>query len=203
MIKNLIFDFGDVFINLDKQGASEKALRLFNLDEFTNELTSVNILYEQGLLSTDEFLEFYTDNFPKLSKNDIIAFWNAILKDFPVHRLKFIQELARQNDFRLFLLSNTNELHINWIKSNIDFYEEFKSCFEGFYLSHKIQLRKPNADIFNFVLEENKLVPQECLFIDDTSENIITAQNLGFQTWNIDEKTEDVANLFTIKKDLF
>lgn len=203
MIKTIIFDFGDVFINLDKEGAMKNALNLFELHEFPEDLSAVNSIYEQGLMTTDEFLEFYLDNFPNLDKDDILDAWNFILKDFPKHRLEFIQKLAEDKIYKLILLSNTNELHIDWIKHNVRFYEDFKSCFDAFYLSHEINLRKPNATIFDFVLEENKLIANECLFIDDTLENIEAASKLDINTWHINEKTEDITSLFTIKSDLF
>ncbi|WP_191860046.1 HAD family hydrolase [Hanstruepera ponticola] len=202
-IKTLIFDFGNVFINLDKEGAMQNALSLFELDEFPDELIAINTLYEQGLISSDEFLEFYQDNFPKLSRKTILDAWNIILKDFPKHRLEFIQKLAKENQYKLILLSNTNELHINWIKEHVSFYNNFKASFNQFYLSHEIGLRKPTKDIFQFVLDENDLVDQECLFIDDTKENTDTAIKMGFHTWNIDETSQDVSNLFSIKSDLF
>lgn len=202
-IKTIIFDFGDVFINLDKQGAMQHALHIFGLDELPEDLVAINTLYEQGLLSTVEFVDFYTENFPKLSKNNIIDAWNYILKDFPEYRLNFIKELAKQKEYNLILLSNTNDLHISWIKEQVSFYEDFKACFNKFYLSHEIQLRKPNVDIYEFVLNENKLKPQECLFIDDTKDNTNTASTLGIHIWNIDETKEDVIDLFTINKHLF
>ena len=100
-------------------------------------------------------------------------------------------------------MSNTNDLHIDFIKQNVSFYEDFKNCFDVFYLSQEIHLRKPNADIFEFVLKENNLIPNECLFIDDTKENTKTAEDLGFNIWNIDETKEDIIDLFKIKKTLF
>ena len=203
MIKTLIFDFGDVFINLDKAGAMKNALERFKMKTLSEELIAINTLYEQGLLSTEEFLEFYQDNFSDLTEKEIIDAWNYILKDIPKERLNFIQHLAQEHKYNLILLSNTNELHINWIKDNITFYEDFKNCFDKFYLSHEIQLRKPNINIYEFVLKENNLRPQECLFIDDTKENIDVAKKLDIQTWNIDEKSEDIINLFKIKEDLF
>ena len=203
MIKTLIFDFGDVFLNLDKAGALKKALERFKMDALSEELVAINTLYEQGLLSTEEFIEFYQDNFSNLTEKDIIDAWNYILKDFPKDRLNFIQELAQENKYKLILLSNTNELHINWVKEHIAFYEDFKNCFDQFYLSHEIQLRKPNANIYEFVLKQNDLKPQECLFIDDTKENTDAATKLDIHIWNIDETTEDIINLFTIKEDLF
>ena len=203
MIKTIIFDFGDVFINLDKEGALKLALEKFEIDSLDEELQSVNALYEQGLISTDEFLEFYADNFPKLSKDELKSIWNFILSDFPEHRLQFIKQLAKDNNHQLILLSNTNELHIDYIKKNVSFYEDFKNCFDQFYLSHEINLRKPNADIFNFVLTENNLKAEECLFIDDTLENTQTAQQLGINVWNNNPATEDIVDIFTIKKELF
>ncbi len=202
-INTIIFDFGDVFINLDKQGAIDNALQLFELDAFPEELTAVNTLYEQGLMSSREFLNFYCDNFPKLTEAQIMKAWNFILRDFPKERLEFLKALKKKDNYTLILLSNTNELHINWVKQHVPFYEEFKSCFDQFYLSHEIQLRKPNRNIYEFVLNENNLNPEQCLFIDDTKENTNAASKLGIQVWNIDETKEDVSNLFVIKSDLF
>ncbi|OUS00690.1 haloacid dehalogenase [Flavobacteriales bacterium 33_180_T64] len=202
-IKTLIFDFGDVFINLDKQGAMQNALDLFQLEELPEDLISINTLYEQGLISTEEFVSFYTDNFPELSKKDIIEAWNFILIDFPKKRLEFIKTLASEGNYKLILLSNTNDLHISWIKNHISFYEEFKSCFDKFYLSHEINLRKPNADIYKFVLNDNDLKAENCFFVDDTKENTDTAMSLGIHIWNIDETKQDVINLFTINNNLF
>lgn len=203
MIKTLLFDFGDIFINLDKKGAMQNALDLFNLKEFSEEMIAFNSFYEQGLISTDEFLEFYQENFPKLTSDQILDAWQYILKDFPVHRLEFIQQLASDKTYKLILLSNTNELHINWVKENVSFYDDFKNCFDAFYLSHEIHLRKPNSDVYQFVLDEHQLKADEVLFIDDTEENILAASKLGIHTWHLDPKSQDITDLFTINRHLF
>jgi len=202
-IKTIIFDFGDVFINLDKQGAMQNAHELFEVDELPEELVAINTLYEQGLISTEEFLDFYTENFPKLSKSEIIDAWNIILKDFPKERLDFIKPLSEEKQYKLILLSNTNDLHIKWIIENVPFFNEFKSYFNAFHLSHEINLRKPNADIYEFVLKENHLKPEECLFIDDTKANTDAASKLGIHVWNIDETKQDIIHLFTVNNHLF
>ncbi len=203
MIKTLIFDFGDVFINLDKQGALQNALDLFDLDTFEDDMLATNIQYEIGRISTSEFIAFYNSKFPNLNATDIIEAWNYIIKDFPEYRLDFIKNLAKNKEFKLILLSNTNDMHIDFIKQNVSFFEDFKNCFDVFYLSQEMHLRKPNTDIFEYVLNENNLISNECLFIDDTKDNTDTAEKLGFNIWNIDETKEDVINLFEIKKDLF
>lgn len=203
MIKTLIFDFGNVFINLDKEGAMQNALELFKIETFEADMINTNMSYETGNISTEEFINFYRSKFTFLTQEDIVNAWNYILKDFPRYRLDFIQNLASEKRFNLILLSNTNEMHIDYIKRHISFYNAFKNCFDKFYLSHEIRLRKPNTDIFEFVLSENNLYPKECLFIDDTAENTRTAEALGLHTWTIDETKEDVINLFSKHKDLF
>ncbi|MFI1745870.1 HAD family hydrolase [Thalassobellus sediminis] len=203
MIKTIIFDFGNVFINLDIDGALKIMFETLKIDTFSEEMIAFNSFYEQGLISTEEFIDFYSENFPNLSKEELIDLWNFILKDFPKHRLDFLKTLKASNKYKLILLSNTNELHINWIKDNVSFYDDFKNCFDTFYLSQEIHLRKPNKDIFEFVLNENNLKANECLFIDDNEDNINTADTLKIKTWHINPETEDVSNLFKIKNNLF
>ncbi|MEN3322454.1 HAD family phosphatase [Mariniflexile soesokkakense] len=203
MTKTIIFDFGNVFINLDIEGAIKHTFNSFKIDALSEEMTAFNSFYEQGLISTKEFIEFYVENFPNISKEEIIDIWNFMLKDFPKHRLEFLKQLKATSKYKLILLSNTNELHIDSIKKTIPFYDEFKNYFDAFYLSHEINLRKPNKDIFDFVLTENKLIANECLFIDDNEDNCKTSKFLGIKTWHINPKTEDITNLFKLKSELF
>jgi glucose-1-phosphatase len=203
MIKTIIFDFGNVFINLDKETAQQNALQLFKTDSFSEDMITTNNLYVQGLITTSEMVKFYKKSFPNLLEEKIIETWNSVLKDFPFYRLEFIKTLSEEKNYKLVLLSNTNELHINWVKKHIPFYKNFKNCFDAFYLSHEIQLRKPNIEIFQFVLNTHHLIANECLFIDDTKEHINTALKLGINTWNLNPKTEDIVDLFKVKKELF
>lgn len=202
-INTLIFDFGDVFINLDKQGAIDNATKLFGLKDFSIDMIATNQRYEKGQISTEEFLQFYETKFPQLKRTQIIDAWNCVLKDFPTYRLDFLKKVRDKQNYQILLLSNTNELHINKVKEEVPFYEAFKSCFDKFYLSHEINLRKPNSDIFEFIIKENNLDPNSSLFVDDTKENTDIASKMGFQTWTIDETKEDIINLFSIKKHLF
>lgn len=203
MIKAIIFDFGNVFLNLDIEKGIKDSLKYFKIDSLTDEMLTYNHLYEKGLISTETFLGFYSNRFPKLSHHSLIQLWNSILKDFPKHRLKFLQNLAREKKYKLILLSNTNELHIDWVKTNIPDYEIFKNCFDAFYLSHEIGLRKPESSIFKFVLNKNHFMAHECLFIDDTKEHILSASKMGIQTWNINPKTDDITELFKVNQHLF
>lgn len=196
MISTLIFDFGDVFINLDKEGAMRYALDIFKMNGLSADMITLNQQYEQGFISTNEFTHGYQQLVSGLSASELHYIWNFIIKDFPVYRLDFLKELAKNSDYQLILLSNTNELHIDFIKSQVPFYEDFKNQFDRFYLSHEIQLRKPERSIYEFVLNSNSLRPEECFFIDDTEENTRTANEMGIHTWTIDPFNEDVIDLF-------
>lgn len=204
MIKTIVFDFGDVFINLNKKAPLIELNRL-GISSFDNKMLQLNIDYEIGLISTRTFIDSYIKLFPTLNTVTISAAWNAIILDFPEHRLKFIEALSESKKFQLILLSNTNELHIKKVfqKMTMERYLRFKNCFDFFYLSHEINLRKPETTIFDFVLKTHKLESEECLFIDDTLEHIETAKKMGFHTWNLDPDKEDIVDLFILKKELF
>ncbi|AQS93582.1 haloacid dehalogenase [Polaribacter sp. BM10] len=200
MIKNIIFDFGDIFINLDKEG-TYKAMAKLGVTEISNEMVEIYHQYEKGFISSDEFIDFYKQKFPAIDRKDLVDAWNAVLLDFPERRLKFLQELSNSKKYNLFLLSNTNDLHISWIQENwgMDLYSKFKNCFSKFYLSHEINFRKPDLDIYQFVLTENNLVAKETLFVDDLKVNTDAAKTLGINVWNLIPGEEDVVELFTKK----
>ncbi len=197
MIKNIIFDFGDVFINLDKEIIFREMERFGGNRVLSSEVQAINMDYEIGKISSEEFLAQLTTIYPKASSAEIKGIWNGMLLDFPDRRLEFIENLAKQDSHRLFLLSNTNALHIDEVeeKMGIEKFNRFRNSFERFYLSHEIHLRKPNADIYNFVLEENALKAKETFFIDDTKENTDAAKKLGIKCWNLQVGVEDITHL--------
>lgn len=200
MIKNIVFDFGDIFIDLDKE-ATLRVLHELGVNEVSEDMLLVTHQFEKGRISVTDFIAFFQDAL-KLSQIELLTAWNAILLGFPKYRLQFLKDLASSKKYRLFLLSNTNALHIEWIQNDWgnDLYEEFKNCFEQFYLSHEIHLRKPDVSIYEFVLRENNLKATETFFIDDTIENTEAAKKLGIQTWNLVPGKEDIVDLLTKKE---
>ncbi|MFH4968787.1 HAD family phosphatase [Gaetbulibacter sp. M240] len=203
MIKALIFDFGNVFLNLDIEGAMSKTLETLKVKDLSNDMLLTNNQYETGAISTETFIEFYQNKFPNISETTWIPLWNSMLKDFPRYRLDFLKDLRRSNKFKLILFSNTNDIHIKWVKKNVLFYETFKSNFDSFYLSHEVRRRKPDTSTYQFILTENDLNPENCLFIDDNLDNIKGAAQLGIHTWHIDPQKEDVIELFEKYQHLF
>ena len=196
MIKNIIFDFGDVFINLNKN-ATKVHLAALGHHVISPELEALAIRYEKGLITTSFFLNEAEKLLPNTLQTALIEAWNAIILDFPDHRLSFLKKMVDETNYRLFLLSNTNELHIKKVVEHMGTknYLSFKACFEAFYLSHEIHLRKPEPEIFKMILESHSLKAEETLFIDDTIDHIEAANKLGIATWHLKVNEEDIAAL--------
>ena len=93
MINTLIFDFGDVFINLDK-AAIERSLLNLGVPSITEDMLQTAMQYEKGLISTEEFVTSLTTKYPAISAAQFKKAWNAIILDFPEYRLEFIEKLS-------------------------------------------------------------------------------------------------------------
>lgn len=198
MINTIIFDFGDIFINLDKQ-ATITAFEKLGVTEWNEDLNDLNMQFETGKISRENFLSGIQKNIPNASIQEIEAAWNSILLDFPLYRLEFLQLLSSK--YRLFLLSNTDAIHINTFeqKNGISFYSDFYQCFEKVYFSFEIGLRKPDLEIFKHLISNHELDPKRTLFVDDKKENTDAALSLGFQVWNLQVGQEDVIHLLDKK----
>ena len=196
LIRNIIFDFGDIFIDLDKT-ATLKELSYFGFKEPTPEMQRLALEYEKGLITSADFENGLTQLIPEANNSQIKSAWNAILKNIPAHRLAFLTEFKERTNYRLFLLSNTNEWHIQYIEKDMGSksYNAFKHQFEHFYLSYEMGMRKPDGEIYERVLMEQQLIAEQTLFIDDTQENTQAADRLGIQTWHLKVGKEDITEL--------
>lgn len=198
MIEAIIFDFGDVFINLNKQAIDTK-FRKLGLTAWHDDLDALNKKYETGMISEIEFLEGFQKHLPNASVEEIKEAWNSILGDFPLYRLEFLQMIASK--YKLFLLSNTDHTHIEKfeLQEGETFARDFYSCFEKVYFSYEIGIRKPDENAFKYVINNHNLNPKKTFFIDDKKENTEVAAKLGLQVWNIQPGIEDVTQLFDKK----
>ncbi|AOZ99938.1 HAD family hydrolase [Flavobacterium commune] len=195
MINTIIFDFGDIFINLDKK-ATIDGLKNLGLKEWNEDLDRLNIQFEKGNIKREEFLAGFQKHMPNASIEEILEAWNAILADFPLYRLEFLQMLSKK--YRLFLLSNTDSIHIETFEQRVgtSFYSDFYQCFEKVYFSFEMGMRKPDAEIYLSVLNKHELQAKRTLFVDDKKENTDAAQALGIHVWNLQVGKEDVVDLF-------
>lgn len=186
--ENIIFDLGGVLLNIDYY-KTEAAFNELGFGQFTKMYNqySANPLFEHletGLVSNEDFYgELIKMSGGTINEHQIKQAWNAMLLDFRRQSLAFLKELEKSH--QLFLLSNTNAIHhaafMKIFTSEIG-ENSFDSYFFKTYYSHLLGLRKPNKDIFEFILEDSNLKPGQTLFIDDSYNNIDTARNLGFMT---------------------
>jgi len=190
MIKNIIFDLGVVLLNIDfqKTMAAFKNLGISKIDKIFSGYTQSGFFddFEKGLISPDEFrLEIRKLLDTDVSDEQIDEAWNAMILEFPVGRINFV--MGCRNNYRTFLLSNTNAIHFPVYNKLIN--DKFKindlsDLFEKAYYSYRLGLRKPDKEIFEFVINENSLIPEETLFIDDSPQHIATAELLGLKTFH-------------------
>mgnify|MGYP003558122755 FL=1 len=198
MINAIIFDFGDIFVNLNKQAEIDEFKKL-GLDGPNEELIQLNDLFERGKISELEFIEGFQKYIPNADVHDIRKAWNSIIGEFPLYRLEFLQMLAGK--YRLFLLTNTDAIHISRFEHmvGISFFSDFYQCFEKVYYSYEMGMRKPQPEIFTHILNKHDLSPKRTLFVDDKKENTDAAAKLGINVWNLQVGEEDVVDLFEKK----
>jgi HAD superfamily hydrolase (TIGR01509 family) len=184
-IKTIIFDLGNVLIDIDLSRTIEgfKKLgveRFENLYTFKKQTRTFSD-YETGKISTAEFRNLLRP-FLKInvSDNEIDNAWMAMLTYLPKERVHLLEKLKPR--YKLYLLSNTNEMHVAHFEKEADkvFGKNiFARLFEKTYYSNEVHLRKPDVEIFQYVIKDAHLNPSETLFIDDSEKNIEGARKAG------------------------
>jgi putative hydrolase of the HAD superfamily len=205
-VRHIIFDLGGVLLNLD-YSATEKAFVALGISNFSALFSQLrqNAVFDEletGRITPAEFISALQAVVPehKLTEEQIIAAWNAMLLDFPLRRLQLLVQL--RNHYDLFLLSNTNEIHeaaFNEILFKSCGYNTIAHFFDRVYLSHRVGMRKPDAAVFQHILAENQLKPEHTLFIDDSPQHIETAKSLGIQTIHLEPGMTIEDNIFLPK----
>jgi HAD superfamily hydrolase (TIGR01549 family) len=186
--KNILFDLGGIFLNIDYQKTEQAFVDLGvkNFGQLFSQQFS-NTLFESletGKIAPDEFYEaFRKETNMSLPNKAIEHAWNAMLLDFPKERLDWLQIVAQQ--YPVYLFSNTNLIHYqSFIKDFVNQFpgEDFNDYFRKAYYSHELGLRKPYPESYLKIMELENLDPSETLFIDDTPKNIEGAKSAGLQT---------------------
>lgn len=186
MIKNLIFDMGNVIIDIDVPATyrafadlagitEEEATRIFDEKQFYFKL-------EIGETDNAGFRNSLRESFgEKLTDEEIDKAWCRMLKEMPKERLDRIQELGKS--YRVFLLSNTNSIHIKEVTTRAaESGHDFLSLFEEPFFSYEMGFMKPDPGFYEAVLEKADLNATETLFIDDNFDNIESAKTVGIET---------------------
>jgi FMN phosphatase YigB (HAD superfamily) len=178
---HIIFDFGNVLLLLN-DGAVKKCLKEtlgISYDIYHEHLPFVFEAYEKGELSTVAFLEGLSEIYE--ATIDPVGFslcWNSLLSGIPEYHIQLLKAL--KSSYRLVLLSNTNDLHIQWVEAYLSrHYPDFWSYFSHVFLSYQIGMRKPDSNIFLHVLKTLEVTPESCLFIDDGPMHVEGAKKVG------------------------
>jgi FMN phosphatase YigB (HAD superfamily) len=188
-IKNIIFDYGNVIFMIDysRTQHSFTELGIENVEHFFAHTGHDPLFdeFEKGKISAAEFrngIRRITGK-PGLSDEQIDNAWNTLLVGVPPVNHDILLETRK--DYRTFLLSNINEIHYESVMQHLQKEHHISSndvFFEKIYYSHLVKMRKPDRNIFELVLHENTLKPEETLFIDDSPQHIKTADSLGLHT---------------------
>lgn len=189
-IKALIFDLGGVIVDLSIDHTLQAFTDLsgFEKEKVKDLYYSIEGFeaYEKGLITDNEFRNLVRDTFSINSSATVIdTSWNAMLRGLPVRKLRLMERL--KETYSVYLLSNTNSIHITHVNEIMlpgigEHGRSLDSYFHKAYYSHIMNKRKPNADIFQQVLQENNLIASQTLFLDDNHDNIEGAKQLGIQT---------------------
>lgn len=189
MIQNLIIDFGGVLYEI----APNRTLELFNSYGNQNysyqQLAAMPVFrdYEVNALSSDEFISKIRNIFDiesNISDKLIQEAWNKTLVGIFPHTISTLKELKKK--YNLALLSNTNHLHFDFFAPHC---QELFSIFDRCFFSHQIQMRKPNTDIYNYVLSEMWYKSKDTIFIDDSVANLKGAESAGLHTFLVSPDT--------------
>ena len=199
-IKNLIFDFGGVLINLDRQRCIDnfKKLGLGQVEELIGQFSQQGVFMqlEKGLVSSAEFRDNIRGLAGRaLTDKQIDAAWNSMLGNIPSYKLDALLKLREK--YMVYLLSNTNEIHWKWSCVHAFPHKGFreKDYFEQIFLSYEMKQVKPDTEIFETVLKTTGIRPEETFFIDDSEANCQTAASLGIATYT-PQAGEDWTPLF-------
>ena len=192
-VRNLMFDLGNVIFDLDIEKTRQSFEKMFRKDADKKILDKVFIDYECGRVSSDIFINtLLSQSNRNIQAVDIIDAWNSMLIGIPEYRLDMLLKLRER--FNVFLLSNTNEIHLEWVRRHVqkvhrvrDFEERY---FDKAFYSHLVGDRKPLPSIFKHVIDEVFMTPALTLYMDDLQENIDTAKKLGFHTYLVKEGEE-------------
>ena len=198
--KAIIFDLGAVILNINYQNTIDEFTKLGvnNAATFYSKKVQTNLFnqIETGMISSNEFLKALQKETKNANINQVEKAWNAMLLDLPEKRIQLIEKL-KKNNYSIYLLSNTNAIHIDAIKKQLGKRKWLAFCklFDKMYLSHELGLRKPDVKIFEYILNEQKLKAEEVFFIDDSPQHIASAKKIGIHCHHLLDD-ENITDLF-------
>lgn len=211
VVRNLIFDFGGVIIDIDFEKTISAFIKLGaeNFGNLYSKATQSGIFdkLDKGNIKQDDFIETLSCFLPEsVSKLQIITAWNQIIIGIPEKRISLLESL--RPSYKTFLLSNTNAIHYDYYMPKIKKqwgYSSLEEIFDCVFLSFRLGIRKPDQKIFDHVFNSQNLKKEETLFIDDSKHIIEAARSFGIPSFWLKDGL-DICDLFEnnlLKKNIF
>ena len=191
-VKNLIFDLGGVILDLSVDTSLSSFANLSGIEKSIVKRLFVSSpefeLYEKGEISNEDFRAFVKKLYSIDAPDETLdSCWNAMLLGFPKKKLELLETLKAK--YNVYLLSNTNDIHLQHINNillpQVNHHTSLDDFFHRAYYSHRMKKRKPDAEIFEQVLNESNFLPGETLFLDDNQSNVEGAGKLGIKTLHV------------------
>ena len=191
MIRNIIFDLGAVIMDID-YNLTEIAFMALGVREFNYIYSKKKQQrffdrFETGEMSAGEFRNELRKHLQEgTNDKQIDEAWNAMLIGIPAARYQWLNRINKE--YNIYLLSNTNTIHVDAFSKMIDMdygIQRFETLFRNVYYSCRIGMRKPDTEIFEFVLNDNHLLKDETIFIDDSLQHVEGAVKSGLVAWHL------------------
>jgi FMN phosphatase YigB (HAD superfamily) len=191
-VKNLILDLGGVLVDVDPQEtdiAMKRILSPEGIDSIRcDKIPEMLLDLETGKIKRHEFL----DHIRKYCKPDVLDeeiedAWCAMVLDFPHERVDMVKSLSEK--YQIFLLSNTNSLHIKYFEKEFKnrYHFSIQKLFNKVYYSSEIGIRKPDTESILFVLNDAGIKAEETIMVDESEDNCMAAESLGMQWLRVPE----------------
>lgn len=189
MIKNIVFDFGGVFLDLSIPNCVKKFedLGVYDAQEMLDPYKQNGLFLEleSGHLNAEEFVQTLNSRYHlNLDYDDVNQSIRAIVVNVGEYKFDFLDEMELKKNYNVYLLSNTNPFIYSWANSDsfLKNGKRIEDFFHKTFCSYKMGVCKPEKKIFDMLLEDTKIDPTETLFVDDSLANIEMGTHLGFQT---------------------
>ena len=198
MIKNVIFDLGNVLVKVNP-GRFRENLLANGADEevFDNALALENIIqfrFETGVMSEKEFIACCISVLnEKISPETFVDSFNSMFDEIPEMK-NFLEELVESKKYKIYLLSNTNPIHFDYITGKFKYVNLIKNNL----LSYRLKCIKPGIEIYEKIIKENNLVPEETIFIDDLKENCDAAEKTGIKTIQYSDHSDFIEKFYQL-----
>ncbi len=192
-IKNLILDMGGVILDVDYKKIFWEFVKYDcnDMQSFFTQQKQIPLVddFEKGLITPAVFREEVRKLIGKNLEDRVLDdIWNSMVLGVRKEDVELIKVLRKKYD-KVFLFSNTNEIHVEYVKAmffEVMGYDVFETLFDKVYFSNEIHLRKPDEESFEFVVEDAGVEKEATMFIDDTEKNILEAERVGLKTYLLD-----------------